>query len=158
MVSHSPTLSSNIGLPPSSGCSIEMLDVDDLAVGEDGGKILVASNTVGMEESPVPVQRAKTGKRSNGGESGFEPVWKQSARKRRRGSDDESNKDLQLSHSAEPSQRLKESLRSCQGHSCPITSTERLYTVQVSTTRRSTKTKDSNNYLDTNVWDRISNR
>ena len=39
----------------------------------------------------------------------------------------------------------------CQGHSCPITSTERLYTVQVSTTRRSTKTKDSNNYLDTNV-------
>ena len=39
----------------------------------------------------------------------------------------------------------------CQGHSCPITSTERLYTVQVSTTRRSTKTKDSNDYLDTNV-------
>ena len=45
----------------------------------------------------------------------------------------------------------------CQGHSCPITSTEQLYTVQVSTTRRSTKTKDSNNYLDTNVWDRRSN-
>ena len=45
-----------------------------------------------------------------------------------------------------------------QGHSCPITSTERLYTVQVSTTRRSTKTKDSNNYLDTNIWDRRSNR
>ena len=45
----------------------------------------------------------------------------------------------------------------CQGHSCPITSTERLYMVQVSTTRRSTKTKDSNNYLDTNVWDRRSN-
>ena len=39
----------------------------------------------------------------------------------------------------------------CQGHSCPITSTERLYTVQVSTTRRSTKIKDSNDYLDTNV-------
>ena len=38
-----------------------------------------------------------------------------------------------------------------QGHCCPITSTEQLYTVQVSTTRRSTKTKDSNNYLDSNV-------
>ena len=103
MVPHSPTLSSNIGLPPSSGCSIEMLDVDDLAVSKDGGKNLVASNTAGMEESPVPVQRAKTGKRLNGSESSFEPVRKQSARKRRRGSDDESNKDLQLSHSAEAS-------------------------------------------------------
>ena len=39
----------------------------------------------------------------------------------------------------------------CQGHSCPITSTEQLYMVQVSTTRRSTKTKDSNDYLDTNI-------
>ena len=47
---------------------------------------------------------------------------------------------------------------SCQGHSCPITSTERLYMVQVSTTRRLTKTKDSNNYLDPNVWDRRSNQ
>ena len=46
----------------------------------------------------------------------------------------------------------------CQGHSCPTTSTEQLYMVQVSTTRWSTKTKDSNNYLDTNVWDRRSNR
>ena len=39
----------------------------------------------------------------------------------------------------------------CQGHSCPITSTERLYTVQVSTTRQLAKIKDSNNYLGTNV-------
>ena len=46
----------------------------------------------------------------------------------------------------------------CQGHSCPITSTEQLYMAQVSTTRQLTKTKDSNNYLDTNVWDRVSNR
>ena len=51
----------------------------------------------------------------------------------------------------EENRQLREVQRACQGHSCPITSTERLYTVQVSTTRRSTKTKDSNNYLDTNV-------